>query len=408
MRPRAALATAVSLSLPALALAQAPPAGGPASPSGPPTVSGPAAGRAEAGQEEAGARLDDGAVRDRERRRRLPPHAHRLRAGRLPLVPRLDGRRRRTCARKTSQWQRARLGLRGPLRAPVVPGRRGAGARPRRRAEGRVGGAALRPRAAPARRPPQGAGQPGVDELAVEVRLPGAGRDGRGARARPRLGRGAQRRDRPRRRVPGRCLRRRRRQEPDPGRRRRTPDGSSSSRGAGSRSGARRRTARSPPRPAGPGPRPRRRRASRPRARPSTASSPRSSWTAAASGGTPSCRCATARSAMRGEYLEEREERRGQGPSLEDLPDVRGRGFQVAATWLVTGEKKTRTIRPERAAVPRPRRDRARRTLRGDAGRRRGEPGVRGLRQPVPQHPSGRLPRADGRDQLVADRCSFG
>ena len=49
---------------------------------------------------------------------------------------------------------------------------------------------------------------------------------------------------------------------------------------------------------------------------------------------------------MRGEYLEEREERRGQGPSLEDLPDVRGRGFQVAATWLVTGEKKTRTIRP--------------------------------------------------------------
>ena len=49
---------------------------------------------------------------------------------------------------------------------------------------------------------------------------------------------------------------------------------------------------------------------------------------------------------MRGEFLEEREERRGQGPSLEDLPDVQGRGYQVAATWLVTGEKKTRTIRP--------------------------------------------------------------
>jgi len=51
---------------------------------------------------------------------------------------------------------------------------------------------------------------------------------------------------------------------------------------------------------------------------------------------------------LRGEYLEQREQRKGQGPTLEDLPDVRGRGFQVAATWLVTGEKKTRTIRPER------------------------------------------------------------
>lgn len=51
---------------------------------------------------------------------------------------------------------------------------------------------------------------------------------------------------------------------------------------------------------------------------------------------------------LRGEYLEEREERRGQGPTLEDLPDVVGRGFQVAATWLVTGERKTRTIRPDR------------------------------------------------------------
>jgi phosphate-selective porin len=51
---------------------------------------------------------------------------------------------------------------------------------------------------------------------------------------------------------------------------------------------------------------------------------------------------------LRAEYLEQREERRGQGPTLEDLPDVRGRGYQVAATWLVTGEKKSRTIRPDR------------------------------------------------------------
>ena len=49
---------------------------------------------------------------------------------------------------------------------------------------------------------------------------------------------------------------------------------------------------------------------------------------------------------LRAEYLQETEARDGQGPTLEDLPDVRGRGFQVAATWLVTGEKKTRTVQP--------------------------------------------------------------
>jgi len=50
--------------------------------------------------------------------------------------------------------------------------------------------------------------------------------------------------------------------------------------------------------------------------------------------------------ALWGEFLEGREQRRGQGPTLEDLPDVRGDGWSVTATWLVTGEKKTRTIRP--------------------------------------------------------------
>ena len=47
-----------------------------------------------------------------------------------------------------------------------------------------------------------------------------------------------------------------------------------------------------------------------------------------------------------GEYLQSREERRGQGPTLEDLPDLDGDGWSVNATWLVTGEKKSRTIRP--------------------------------------------------------------
>jgi phosphate-selective porin len=51
---------------------------------------------------------------------------------------------------------------------------------------------------------------------------------------------------------------------------------------------------------------------------------------------------------VRAEYLQENEQRLGQGPTFEDLPDVRGRGWQVATTWLVTGERKTGTVRPER------------------------------------------------------------
>jgi phosphate-selective porin len=50
-----------------------------------------------------------------------------------------------------------------------------------------------------------------------------------------------------------------------------------------------------------------------------------------------------------GDFLQSREERSGQGPTLEDLPEVRGDGWSVNATWLVTGEKKTRTIRPDRS-----------------------------------------------------------
>lgn len=53
--------------------------------------------------------------------------------------------------------------------------------------------------------------------------------------------------------------------------------------------------------------------------------------------------------ALSAEYLDEREQRRGQGLALEDLPDVRGRGFALTGTWLLTGEKKVRTIRPRRA-----------------------------------------------------------
>jgi phosphate-selective porin len=56
--------------------------------------------------------------------------------------------------------------------------------------------------------------------------------------------------------------------------------------------------------------------------------------------------------ALKAEYLELREERRGQGAAFDDLPDVVGRGWAVSATWLVTGEKKKDNVEPERS-VPR-------------------------------------------------------
>jgi len=49
------------------------------------------------------------------------------------------------------------------------------------------------------------------------------------------------------------------------------------------------------------------------------------------------------------EFLETREQRKGQGPTLLDLPEVRGDGWSATATWLVTGEKKTRTIHARRS-----------------------------------------------------------
>jgi phosphate-selective porin len=55
-----------------------------------------------------------------------------------------------------------------------------------------------------------------------------------------------------------------------------------------------------------------------------------------------------------GEFLESREERKGQGPTLEDLPPVYGRGYSATATWLVTGERKSRTIRPGRSVFSGP------------------------------------------------------
>ena len=50
-----------------------------------------------------------------------------------------------------------------------------------------------------------------------------------------------------------------------------------------------------------------------------------------------------------GEYLEMSEERRGQGSTGQDIPDVLGRGWSVQATWILTGEKKATTIRTKKS-----------------------------------------------------------
>ena len=104
-----------------------------------------------------------------------------------------------------------------------------------------------------------------------------------------------------------------------------------------------------------------------------------------------------------GEFLESREERKGQGPTLEDLPPVYGRRL------LGDGH----LARDRRAEVPydqawpfglfRPGRDRAQRPLRGAVVRRREQRGLRIGGQPSRQHPSGRDQHLHGRPELVAD-----
>lgn len=51
---------------------------------------------------------------------------------------------------------------------------------------------------------------------------------------------------------------------------------------------------------------------------------------------------------LSGEWLQAREERKGQGSGLDDLPAQVATGWYAGATWLVTGEKKDNTIRPKR------------------------------------------------------------
>jgi phosphate-selective porin len=50
---------------------------------------------------------------------------------------------------------------------------------------------------------------------------------------------------------------------------------------------------------------------------------------------------------LKAEFLQMTSERKGQGSVFDDLPSEVARGWSASATWLVTGDKKTRTIKPE-------------------------------------------------------------
>jgi phosphate-selective porin len=52
---------------------------------------------------------------------------------------------------------------------------------------------------------------------------------------------------------------------------------------------------------------------------------------------------------LSGEYLQNTEERKGQGSTGQDIPDVRGRGFNAQASYVLTGEKKGSTVEPKKS-----------------------------------------------------------
>lgn len=50
---------------------------------------------------------------------------------------------------------------------------------------------------------------------------------------------------------------------------------------------------------------------------------------------------------LKGEFTYGRQERKGQGSTFEDLPAVVSTAWSASGTWLVTGDRKRNTIRPE-------------------------------------------------------------
>ncbi len=51
---------------------------------------------------------------------------------------------------------------------------------------------------------------------------------------------------------------------------------------------------------------------------------------------------------LQAEYLQMKEERKGQGSTGQDIPDVVGRGWNAQVSYVLTGEKKGSTVEPER------------------------------------------------------------
>ena len=51
---------------------------------------------------------------------------------------------------------------------------------------------------------------------------------------------------------------------------------------------------------------------------------------------------------VRGEFLQVQDQRKGQGSTGQDIPDVRGRGWLAAASYVLTGEAKGSTVEPEK------------------------------------------------------------
>ena len=52
---------------------------------------------------------------------------------------------------------------------------------------------------------------------------------------------------------------------------------------------------------------------------------------------------------IQAEYLQNTEEREGQGSTGQDIPDIRGRGWSAQASYVLTGEKKGSTVEPEKS-----------------------------------------------------------
>jgi hypothetical protein len=50
---------------------------------------------------------------------------------------------------------------------------------------------------------------------------------------------------------------------------------------------------------------------------------------------------------LRGEVIDVRDDRRGEGTDDDDLPRLRSGGGYVSGTWIVTGEKKTDAVKPK-------------------------------------------------------------